>query len=45
MTLREFVLWIGETAAVPPLPVSATPRIYVQGGFDRLADFTQMLRA
>ena len=45
MTLREFVLWIREPAAVPSLPVSATPRIYVQGGFDRLADFIPTLRA
>ena len=45
MTLREVELWIREPAAVPPLPISATPRIYVQGGFDRLADFIQTLRA
>jgi hypothetical protein len=45
MTLREFALWIREPAAVPLLPVSATPRIYVQGGFDRLADFVQTLHA
>ena len=30
---------------MPPLPISTTPRIYVQGGFDRLADFIQTLRA
>ena len=45
MMLREVDLWIREPAAVPPLPISATPRIYVQGGFDRLADFIQTLRA
>jgi len=45
MTLREFDLWVREPTAVPLLPVSATPRIYVQGGFDRLAAFTQALRA
>jgi hypothetical protein len=45
MTRREFVLWIREPAAVPSLPVSATPRISVEGGFDRLADFIQTLRA
>jgi hypothetical protein len=45
MKLREFVLWIREPTAVPPLPISQTPRIYVQGGFDRLADFIQALCA
>jgi hypothetical protein len=45
MTLREFVLWIQEPAAVPLLPISATPRLYLQGGFDRLTDFSQTLRA
>ena len=45
MTLREVGLWIREPLAVPPLPVSATPRIYVQGSFDRLAEFLQRLSA
>ena len=45
MTLRALDLWIREPVAFPPLPVSATPRIYVQGGFDRLADFIQTLCA
>ena len=45
MTVREFSLWIQEPIAVPLLPISATPRIYVQGGIDRRADFIQTLRA
>jgi hypothetical protein len=45
MTVREFVLWIREPAGVPLLPISVTPRIYVQGGFDHLAAFIQELRA
>jgi hypothetical protein len=45
MTLREVGLWIREPLAVPSLPVSVTPRIYVQGSFDRLAEFLQRLSA
>ena len=45
MILREVDLWIREPIAVPPLPVSATPRIYVQGRLDRVADFVRTLRA
>ena len=45
MTLREVELWIQEPAAVPPLPISVAPRICVQGGFDRLADFIHTLSA
>src|SRR5262249_47687439 len=45
MRLREVALWIQEPVAVPPLPISATPRIYVQGSFDRLAEFVQTLGA
>ena len=30
---------------MPLLPISATPRLYVQGGFDRLTDFIETLRA
>ena len=44
MTLREVDLWIREPAAVPPLPIATAPRIYVQGGFNRLADFIETLR-
>src|SRR5262245_1183162 len=44
MTIRELALWINEPAAVPLLPVSTTPRIYVQGAFARLANFIQVLR-
>jgi hypothetical protein len=45
MTLREFSLWIQEPIAVPLLPISAAPRLYIQGGIDRLLDFIQTLRA
>ena len=45
MTLREVALWIREPVAVPLLPVSATPRIYVQGSVDQRAEFLQTLRA
>jgi riboflavin biosynthesis pyrimidine reductase len=45
MNLREVSLWIQEPIAVPPLPISATPRIYVQGGVDHLVDFLHTLRA
>ena len=45
MTLREFALWIQEPAALPLLPISATPRLYVQGGFDRRTEFIEALRA
>ena len=45
MTLKEVVLWVREPLAVPPIPMSATARFYIQGGFNRLADFTQTLRA